>query len=62
MLILCFLQLYDIQKVVDAVGLSEGLVVGAGAGPHHLVGCNCEVWPVVNTRKRWVHEAGQLGV
>ena len=37
-------QIYDINKVARAAGMSPGaFVLGAGTGPRHAVGANCEV-------------------
>ena len=37
-------QIYDINKVAQAAGMSPGaFVLGAGGGPTHILGFNCEV-------------------
>ena len=40
----CLLQIYDINKIAELCGMSPGtFVIGAGAGPSHIIGTNSEV-------------------
>ncbi|XP_064459199.1 ester hydrolase C11orf54 homolog [Ornithodoros turicata] len=36
-------KIYSINDVMKCVELPDGFVIGAGAGPHHIVGVNCEM-------------------
>ncbi|CAG5125818.1 unnamed protein product [Candidula unifasciata] len=36
-------KLYDFQTVANLAELPEAFIIGAGAGPHHKVGVNCEL-------------------
>lgn len=36
-------QNYNMEEMAGLMGLPNGLLVGAGAGPNHVVGVNCEV-------------------
>ncbi|BFZ05420.1 hypothetical protein BsWGS_08459 [Bradybaena similaris] len=36
-------KLYDFQSVANLAELPEAFIIGAGAGPHHKVGVNCEL-------------------
>lgn len=36
-------KIYKLNDIVAQVEMPEGFVTGAGAGPHHVVGVNCEM-------------------
>lgn len=38
-----YFQRYDLKQIVGLTGYNDAFVVGAGAGPAHVVGCNSEV-------------------
>lgn len=41
-----FSKKYDLLEIMKMMNLKErGFVLGAGAGPFHVVGCNCELMP-----------------
>jgi len=42
-------KVYDLQQVSEQVNLPGCLILGAGAGSKHVVGCNCEMIPNIRT-------------
>lgn len=37
------LQVYDLREIAKQMNLPNAFIIGAGAGPRHHVGVNCEV-------------------
>ena len=40
---LLILQKYNLEVITDIVELPGAFIIGAGAGPSHVEGVNCEV-------------------
>ncbi|CAN7987215.1 unnamed protein product, partial [Ixodes pacificus] len=41
-------KIYDLEKVMKQTDVPDGFAIGAGAGPYHTVGINCEM--MLNTK------------
>lgn len=40
-------KVYSMKEIASQIGLPDAFIIGAGAGPHRMVGVNCEMMPNV---------------